>query len=303
MNLEIKQCILTNNRCYKQGKKITPMGIVVHSTGANNPNLKRYVQPDDGILGKNSFANHWNTAIPSVCVHAFIGKDKNGVVRVYQTLPWNYRCWGCGSGKKGTYNDNFIQIEICEDSLTDAKYFNEAFALAIELCSYLSKKYNISNSNIISHSEAHKRGYASNHGDCDHWLKKFGKNMEWFRSKVAGSNTNVIIPTAQTTTTPQSQTTTNSFIHNGLDYSTVFNPTFYANTYADLKKTFGTNSKQLFNHFISCGMKEGRIACASFNVHAYKNRYLDLQKAFGNNLPSYYVHYIQCGKTEGRIAI
>lgn len=39
--------------------------------------------------------------------------------------------------------------------------------------------------NIISHHEAHLRGYASNHADCDHWLAKFGKNMDWFRELVS----------------------------------------------------------------------------------------------------------------------
>ena len=52
--MELKKCILTKNNCYKKGQKINPKGIVVHSTGANNPNLKRYVQPDDGLLGKNT---------------------------------------------------------------------------------------------------------------------------------------------------------------------------------------------------------------------------------------------------------
>lgn len=107
----------------------------------------------------------------------------------------------------------------------------------------------------------------------------------------------------QTTIPSQPQVNTNSFIYNGLDYSLVFNPTFYANTYSDLKNAFGTNSQQLFNHFVSCGMKEGRIACATFNVNAYKNKYADLRNAFGNNLPSYYSHYIQCGFKEGRQAI
>lgn len=182
--MEIRQCFLTNNRCYKQGKKIVPAGIVVHSTGANNPSLKRYVQPDDGILGKNKYGNHWNTALISVCVHAFIGKDENGNVRVYQTLPWDMRCWGCGSGKKGSYNNNYIQFEICEDALSDAAYFTEAFNVAIELCAYLCKKYSIPVTNIVSHKEAHTQGYASNHGDCDNWLAKFGRNMEWLRSQV-----------------------------------------------------------------------------------------------------------------------
>ena len=38
-------CLLTENDCYKANRKITPAGIVVHSTGANNPYVKRYVQP------------------------------------------------------------------------------------------------------------------------------------------------------------------------------------------------------------------------------------------------------------------
>jgi len=39
--------------------------------------------------------------------------------------------------------------------------------------------------NIISHKEACARGYASNHGDPEHWLARFGKNMDWFRGQVA----------------------------------------------------------------------------------------------------------------------
>ena len=185
--MELKQCLFTKNDCYKKGQKITPKGIVVHSTGANNPNLRRYVQPDDGILGKNTNNNHWNKSGVEKCVHGFIGKDKEGNVRVYQTLPFNFACWGVGKGKKGSYNYNptgYIQFEICEDNLKDEKYFNAAFNLAIEFCAYLCKEYKLSVSNVVSHQEAYKRGYGSNHGDCDHWLKAFGKDMNWFRSEV-----------------------------------------------------------------------------------------------------------------------
>lgn len=184
--MKIYKCLLTKNDCYKKAQKITPKGIVVHSTGANNPYLKRYVQPDDGILGDNKYNNDWNRNGLSVCVHAFIGKDKNKNVQIYQTLPFDYACWGVGKGKKGSYNYNpaYIQFEICEDNLKDKKYFTEAFNLAIEFCAYLCKKYNLSVDNVISHQESYKRGYGSNHGDCDHWLKKFGKDMKWFRSQV-----------------------------------------------------------------------------------------------------------------------
>ena len=88
-----------------------------------------------------------------------------------------------------------------------------------------------------------------------------------------------------------------------IDYSLVFNPTYYVNKYADLKAAFGTDSKKLLNHFIQCGMKEGRQGSANFNVNTYKNRYVDLQAAFGNDLPKYYQHYIQCGYAEKRQAI
>ena len=41
---------------YYQG----PQGVMIHSTGAENPNLRRYVQPDDGTLGVNPNGNDWN---------------------------------------------------------------------------------------------------------------------------------------------------------------------------------------------------------------------------------------------------
>ncbi len=176
---------LTNNRCYIKGEKITPMGIVVHSTGANNPNLKRYVGPDDGLLGDNRYNNHWNRPDINKCVHAFIGYDKNKVIRCYNTLPWDHRSWGCGSDRRGSYNNSHIQFEICEDGLDSESYFEDAFEIAIDLCAYLCQKYDISVDSIVSHKEAHTRGYASNHGDPHHWLRKYHWTMDIFRQKVA----------------------------------------------------------------------------------------------------------------------
>ena len=55
--MNLHKLFFTNNACYKAGRRITPKGIMVHSTGANNPWLKRYVGPDDGLLGKNQYNN------------------------------------------------------------------------------------------------------------------------------------------------------------------------------------------------------------------------------------------------------
>lgn len=183
--LKITQYYLTKNDCYKAGRLIEPSGIVVHSTGANNPALKRYVGPDDGVLGKNKYDNHWNRSGLKKCVHAFIGKAEDGTVMVYQTLPWDRRAWGVGSGDKGSYNDTHIQFEICEDNLTNASYYKEAFDAAAQLCAYLCKEYSIPVSSVVGHYEAHRAGYGNNHADPRNWQKKHGDSMDAFRARVA----------------------------------------------------------------------------------------------------------------------
>lgn len=187
--MNLHKLLLTNNACYKAGRTITPRGIMVHSTGANNPNLKRYVGPDDGLLGKNQYNNHWNTDKPGgrqVCPHAFIGKLADGTIAAYQTLPWNMRGWHCGSGAQGSGNDTHISFEICEDNLTDSAYFNAVYKEAVELCVYLCKQYGIRPERpyLICHSEGHELGIASNHGDVMHWFPKHGKSMDTFRAEV-----------------------------------------------------------------------------------------------------------------------
>ena len=181
--MNLNKLILTENACYKAGKKITVKGIMVHSTGANNPWLKRYVGPDDGKLGKNQYNNHWNTYHPGgreVCVHGFIGKLADGTVATYQTLPWDHRGWHAG----GSANNTHIGFEICEDDLTDGAYFAKVYKEAVELCAYLCKQYGLTEKNIICHSEGYKQGVASNHGDVMHWFPKHGKSMDTFRAEV-----------------------------------------------------------------------------------------------------------------------
>ena len=179
-----------NNGAFKAARPMptgSPAGIIIHSTGADNPNLKRYVNAPE-ICGENPYRNYFDRADSDVCPHAVIGKDKNGEVKAAKLLPWNVCCWGCGSGSKGSYNyaPAYIQIEIAEDALNDRAYFEDAFGLAADLCKRLMKNYpTIKPENIISHKEACARGYASNHGDPEHWLARFGKNMDWFRGQVA----------------------------------------------------------------------------------------------------------------------
>lgn len=83
-------------------------------------------------------------------------------------------------------------------------------------------------------------------------------------------------------------------------YAAVFDYTYYANCYPDLQAVFGNDEAALFNHFLTCGMAEGRQGNAEFNVQYYREKNADLQAAFGDNLPAYYMHYMTNGKAEGR---
>ena len=181
--MNLNKLIFTNCDAYKAGKKITPKGVMVHSTGANSPNLKRYVGPDDGKLGENANNNHWNRQGVGASVHAFIGKLKDGSVATYQVLPWNYKAGHCV--KSG--NNTHIAFEICEDGLKDSAYFAKVYQEAVELTAMLCKEYKLdpmADGVVICHSEGYKRGIASNHSDVMHWFPKHGKSMDTFRSDV-----------------------------------------------------------------------------------------------------------------------
>ena len=175
--------LLTENDCYKAGRTITPKGVMVHSTGANNPYVCRYV-PGNDTLGYNTGGNHWNRAGLSKCVHAFVGKLADGTVGVVQTLPWTMRGWHAG----GAANNTHISFELCEDSLEDKTYFQTAYQQAVELTAMLCRTYGLdpqADGVVLCHSEGHSRGIASNHSDVMHWFPKHGKTMDDFRADVA----------------------------------------------------------------------------------------------------------------------
>lgn len=218
------QCLLYQNDCYVANKYIEPTHIVLHTTGANNPTLKRYVQPHIGqtsgmkeyvptqktytreqmveLLGNNKYLNDWNRPmVEGKCVHAFIGKLADGSIATVQTLPWKMRPWGVGSGSNGSYNNCAIQFEICEDDTRSAEYCKATFKEAAELCAMLCKEYKIPVAHIVSHAEAGRRGYGSKHSDPNPWWLRHGLDMDDFRDEV-GRLLNTSVP-ADTTVVPE----------------------------------------------------------------------------------------------------
>ena len=186
MEMEIIQCYQTKNPCYRKGTPMKPVGIVVHSTGANNPHLCRYVDCPER-LGVNRYGNHWNRPEAATLVHGAIGLDKEGIVTVVNTLPYTMAAWGVGKGSRGSYNydpTGHIQFEMCEDDLTDPSYFDQVMGTAVAYCAQLCREYGLAAESIVSHKEAHAQGYASNHGDPENWMGRFGMTMEDFRARV-----------------------------------------------------------------------------------------------------------------------
>ena len=171
--MQLKTQLITKNPCYRSGAYMNPTGIVVHSTACNQTN-------------PYAFYNSWNNTKTNKAVHAFVGlnPETKSTAMTLQMLPWKMRCWGCGSGRKGSWNDNRIQFEICEDRRADKKYLLCMYQEAIDLCAHLCIYYNIETANIQSHAEGHKLGYASNHSDVGHWFGPHGLTMDQFRADV-----------------------------------------------------------------------------------------------------------------------
>lgn len=189
---KLTEKIMTQNPCFRAGRKIAVKGLMLHSVGCP--------QPDARI-----FISEWNQPLyDRACVHAFIdGNDGT----VYQTLPWNHRGWHCGSGSRGSANNTHIGVEMCEpaciayttgsafacaDPAAARASVKRTYEAAVELFAMLCNKYGLqpmADGVIISHKEGHDRGIASNHGDPEHLWDGLGMGytMDGFRKAVKGA--------------------------------------------------------------------------------------------------------------------
>jgi N-acetyl-anhydromuramyl-L-alanine amidase AmpD len=181
--MNIISSIMTNNPCYKSGKKITVKGLMIHSVGCPQPSAQVFI--------KNWNRSDYNRA----CVHAFIDANTGNI---YQTLPWNHRGWHGG----GSSNNTHIGVEMCEpdcikytggssftcsDKEKAIEMVKKTYNSAVSLFAYLCEEYNLNPlTDICSHKEGHKKGIASNHGDPEHLWSQLGTGytMDGFRKDV-----------------------------------------------------------------------------------------------------------------------
>lgn len=90
-------------------------------------------------------------------------------------------------------------------------------------------------------------------------------------------------------------------IYQGMDYSAVYDYTYYKANNPDLEEAFGNNVEAYIEHFVEIGMNERRMASEAFDIDTYIENYPDLQQVLGNDYKAYYIHYITTGKAEGRL--
>ena len=88
---------------------------------------------------------------------------------------------------------------------------------------------------------------------------------------------------------------------NAVVKNAAFDSDYYADHYADLKEAFGNDADALYNHFITAGIAEGRVASPVFDVTYYLSTQSDLKAAGMSNIDAYN-HFINYGMNEARSA-
>ena len=154
-----------------------------------------------------------------------------------------------------------------------------------------------------------------------HWVAKYSKNPPNLKSgnpieiwQFGGSTNYIRSPKIAGTTVDQNffykawsddsiqpLPVPTGYVIDGVDYSEVFNPTYYRDHNPDVAASpYGVNDNTLWEHFRDFGMNELRRGNDTFDARAYKERYEDLRNAYGDSNQMYYWHWIVFGKAEGR---
>ena len=77
-----------------------------------------------------------------------------------------------------------------------------------------------------------------------------------------------------------------------------YNEDYYVNNYGDLKAAFGEKPEELWPHFITFGVKEGRRANSIFDLKYYVANNNHVKEMFGNNYLAAMEYYINIGYKE-----
>lgn len=280
----IKNLLARTNSVYIKGDTFKELKGIIITSATMNGKINDFLDNCDA----------W--AFFAKCPHYII--DNNGIV--YQTLPINYKGKYCG----GVADKSYIQIIVDEPLgikytgkdtffVPDLKKANgqvrNIYNALIELCTHLCITFKLdplADNIILSQAEARKKRLSSDYVGIDHIWK--GLNTEY---SMTGLRKDVLSAIQDG----------KGYYHDGVDYSFVFDPGYYAYAYPDLVRITGGSNKDLFKHFITFGMKECRKGNRNFDALVYKSNNPDLD--FGTDWYRYYHHYCEVGRFENRKAI
>ena len=279
--IKINSSIKCNAKNYNNNSSRTVSYVIIHYTGNSSDKAVSNAKYYSGSGARQASA------------HFFVD-DKE----IYQSVELRDTAWHIGSKtgyKTAARNANAIGIEMCcsGNYMVSAKTQENAAYLAAHLCKMIGITANTVDTYLLRH-------YDCTGKSCP---RQFVNNpSEWvaFKNKVKSILKGTTTSTKTESSTNKTTTSTTKFIYGGLDYSPVFDPTYYANTHADVKKVYGTNATKLFEHFTKYGMKEGRASHPKFNVKVYKSKNPDL-KVLGSDYRAYFNHYLQYGIKEKRV--
>lgn len=241
----------------------------------------------------NDFLESLDMWVFAKCPHYII--DNNGIV--YQTLPVNFRGKYCG----GIADKNYIQIVVDEPVGIKYKNGNEftvpdlkkakgqsenIYNSLIELCTYLCVTFKfdpIKENVLISQAEGKVRKLSTEYPGINHIWK--GLDLEYTMFKLRHDVLKAI-------------NDGKGYYHDGVDYSFVFDPEYYAMCYPDINQLVNGDKRKLFEHFLTFGMQQCKKGCGDFDILVYKTNNPDLD--FGTDWSRYYRHYCEIGRFEDR---
>ena len=199
------------------------------------------------------------------------------------------RGWTSGSYSNDSTHVT-IEVSNCSGA-PDWKISDKAYASLVKLCADICKRNGIpqliytgdKNGSLTEHKMFQNTACP---GPYLHNLIASGKLSQDVNALLKNTPVNPVSPDGK-------------FIYDGLDFSPVFNPTFYSSKYPDLAQNGCTTPAMLFTHFTEMGLpKEKRQAHPDFDVVKYMAVETDLAEFCGNDPMAYAKHYILCGKQE-----
>lgn len=176
--MEIIQSFVTQNKMYRNPRKIPIKKLVLHSVGCPQPNAA-------------VFAHQWQSA--RYFAHAVLQADG----KVYQCMPWNYLVYHVGAANAYSIGVEMTEPDcirytsgatfVCTNRERALEQVNGTYRTAVDLFAKLCKDLNLSPYyDIISHNEASRMGIGTDHTDPEHLWKQLnaGFTMNGFRKDV-----------------------------------------------------------------------------------------------------------------------